>query len=132
PTGLHHTYTPNTTSSDTATLPPQPDLSFAKTAANASLVPLSLHDALPILTNNGPSTVSSLKLSDTIPTGLLGYSFGLPSAGSYSTGAQACTVDLPSRASGTLTLSDTIDPSATGSVTNTVSVSPPSGVTDTY
>src|SRR5262249_36229565 len=50
-----------------------------------------------------------------------------PSSG---TGALAATVDLPVGATVTFTFTVLVDPSATGSLTNTATVSPPARVTD--
>jgi uncharacterized repeat protein (TIGR01451 family) len=55
---------------------------------------------------------------------------GMVTGPSSGTGALATTVDLPVNASVTFTFTVQIDPSATGSLTNTATVSPPSGVTD--
>src|SRR5262249_57815601 len=84
------------------------------------------------VTNNGSSTVSSVNLTDTIPAALLNPVFGAPSSGSYVPSTGVWTVTLATGQSATITLSGTIDPAATGSITNTVTVSPPNGVTDTH
>src|SRR5581483_9914437 len=70
-------------------------------------------------------TVSSVILTDDVPAELLNPVFGTPSAGSYdsSTGVWSG-LSLASGQSVTITLT------ATGSLTNTVRVDPPAGVTD--
>ena len=84
-----------------------------------------------VVSNAGPSTVSSLTLTDAVPAALLSPSFGAPSAGSYdpATGLWSG-LSLAQGQSVSITLTGTIDPAATGSLTNTAHVSPPAGVTD--
>src|SRR5262245_63530457 len=82
-------------------------------------------------TNIAPSTVTSLTLSDSIPAALLNPNFA-PSVGAYDTNTGVWSgLNLASGQSVSMTLSGTIDPNATGSLTNTVTVSAPSGTTDT-
>src|SRR5262249_25646653 len=79
---------------------------------------------------SGPSTLSSLTLTDTASPALLSPSF-TPSAGSYNSGTGAWTgLSLASGQTVTLTLTGTIDPTATGNEVNTATVSPPAGATD--
>ena len=83
------------------------------------------------VTNNGPSTVSSLTLSDTIPAALLNRNFA-PSVGAYDAATGAWSgLSLASGQHVTLTLTGTIASNATGTITNTVTVAPPAGTTDT-
>src|SRR5262249_20220464 len=80
---------------------------------------------------NGPSTVSSVNLTDTVPATLLNPVFGTPSAGSYNPATGVWSgLSLAKGQSVTITLSGTIDPAATGTLTNTAHVAPPPGVTD--
>src|SRR5439155_1062901 len=68
---------------------------------------------------------------DTMPAALLNASFGSPSAGSYDAATKVWSgLSLASGQSVSITLSGTIDPAAIGSLTNTVTVAPPAGVTD--
>jgi virginiamycin B lyase len=69
--------------SDTDTLTPSVDLSITKTDGQTSEIPGTSISYTIVVTNNGPSTVSSLTLTDTVPAALLSPSFGAPSAGSY-------------------------------------------------
>lgn len=71
-------------------------------------------------------------MTDVIPAQLLNATFGTPSSGFYNniTGAWSG-LSLGTRKSVTITLSGTIAPAATGSITNAVSVTAPNGVTDT-
>ena len=123
----------NNSATDTDTLTPQADLSVTKTDGVTTVVPGTSDTYTITVTNNGPSTVSSVTLTDPIPAALLNPIFGRASAGSYDSAQRAygAALSLASGQSVTITLSGTIDPAATGSLTNTATVSAPAGVTDT-
>src|SRR2546430_117713 len=107
------------------------DLQVTKTDSTASVVPGTSDTYTITVTNNGPDTVSSVPLTDTIPAALLGASFA-PSTGAYDvTSGEWSGLSLASGQSVTMTLTGTIDPNATGTLTNAVTVAPPAGVTDT-
>ena len=107
------------------------DLQVTKTDSTASLVPGTSDTYTITVTNNGPDTVNSVTLTDTIPAALLGASFA-PSTGAYDvTSGEWSGLSLASGQSVTMTLTGTIDPNATGTLTNAVTVAPPAGVTDT-
>ena len=83
------------------------------------------------VSNNGPSTVSSVTLTDAIPAALLNVAFA-PSVGAYDVANGVWNgLSLASGGSISMTLTGTIDPNATGSLTNTVTVFAPTGVTET-
>jgi uncharacterized repeat protein (TIGR01451 family) len=117
--------------SDVDTLTPEADLSVALTDGRTTIVPGTSDTYAITVGNNGPSTVSSFILTDAIPTALLNPIFGAASAGSYDslTGVWSG-LSLATGQTVSLTLTGTIDPNAIGSVTNTVTVAPPPGVTD--
>src|SRR5262245_45874695 len=99
------------------------DLQVAITDGATSVVPGTGDTYLITVTNNGPDPVSSVTLTDT--------AFA-PSVGTYDLATGEWNVgSLASGANVTMTLSVTIDPSATGSLTSTVTVAAPAGVTDT-
>ncbi len=80
--------------------------------------------------NNGPSTVTDLTLTDTPPPAVLNPVF-TPSTGSYDPATGAWTgLNLAQGQSATMTLSGTIDPSATGQLVNTATVTPPADFID--
>ncbi|MCT7951391.1 DUF11 domain-containing protein, partial [Ancylothrix sp. C2] len=82
------------------------------------------------VTNNGPSTVNSLTVADTLPAGFIASSY-TPNTGTYdSTSGNWTNLTLASGQSITLTIAGTVSPTATGTLTNTATVSPPAGVTD--
>jgi uncharacterized repeat protein (TIGR01451 family) len=117
------------TDSDTAT--PQADLAVTMTDGKTTVVPGASNTYTITVTNNGPSTVTSLTLTDTIPAALLNPNFA-PSVGAYDTNTGLWSgLSLASGGTVTLTLTGTVDPNLIGSLTNTVTVSPPSGTTDT-
>jgi uncharacterized repeat protein (TIGR01451 family) len=128
--GTTDTNPANNIASDVDTLTPQADLSVALTDGRTTVVPGTSDTYTITVGNNGPSTVSSLVLTDTIPAALLNPIFGAPSAGNYDslTGVWSG-LSLATGQTTSLTLTGTID-HAIGSVTNTVTVAPPPGVTD--
>jgi uncharacterized repeat protein (TIGR01451 family) len=82
------------------------------------------------VTNNGPTTVSSVTLTDTSTPALLTPVF-TPSVGLYDEVSGLWSgLSLASGQSVSITLSGTIEPIAIGELTNTVVVLPPAGVTD--
>src|SRR5262249_21144159 len=116
---------------DTDALTPQADLSVTKDDGKTSAVPGTPDTYTITVTNNGPSTVSSVILTDDEPAALLNPVFGTPSAGSYNAATGLWSgLSLATGQSVTIPLTGTIDPAATGSLTNTAHVAPPTGVTD--
>jgi uncharacterized repeat protein (TIGR01451 family) len=124
--------TDNNFSTDVDTLTPQVDLVVTQTDGKTSVVPGTSTTYTITVTNNGPSTVSSFTMTDVIPAQLLNATFGTPSSGTYNniTGVWSG-LSLGAGNSVRITLGGTIAPAATGSITNTVSVAAPNGVTDT-
>jgi uncharacterized repeat protein (TIGR01451 family) len=119
------------TATDTDTLTPEVDLSVTKTDGATSVVPGTGDTYTITVTNNGPSTVSRVTLTDTIPAALSNANFA-PSVGTYDVGTGVWSgLNLASGDSVSMTLSATINPSATGTLSNTVTVAPPAGTTDT-
>jgi uncharacterized repeat protein (TIGR01451 family) len=116
---------------DSDTLTPQADLTVTKDDGKLSVVPGTPNTYTITVSNGGPNTVSSVILTDEVPAALLNPVFGTPSAGSYDpdTGVWSG-LSLATGQSVTMTLTGTIDPAATGSLTNSVTVVPPDGVTD--
>src|SRR5512132_1048112 len=114
------------------------DLSITKTDGNTSVVPGTSDTYTITVSNNGPDTVTGATVSDPLPAGVIAANWafaGSSGGGSVSgatsgSGALATTVDLPVNASVTFTFTTTINPSVTGSFSNTATVIPPAGVTD--
>src|SRR5262249_10245347 len=91
-----------------------------------------------VVSNNGPSAVTGARVSDFVPADVNSASWtvtessggGLVTGLSSGTGALDTTVDLPANATVTFTFTVQVDPSATGTLSNTATISPPPGVTD--
>src|SRR6185369_14339855 len=121
--------TNNNTSSDTDTLTPMADLSVSKTDGQTTAVPGATVTYTIVVSNSGPSTVSSVTVTDTATPALSGAAF-TASTGSYNSSSGAWTgLNLASGETVTLTLSGTVA-QATGTLVNTVTVAAPSGTTD--
>ena len=121
---------PNNDNSDSTTLIPTADLSITKSDNQTTAIPGQQISYSIVVTNNGPSTVSSVTVTDSVPAAIQNPSFSA-SEGTYdSTTGEWTGLTLASGGSVTLTLTGTIDPTATGTLENTATVSPPSGVTD--
>jgi uncharacterized repeat protein (TIGR01451 family) len=130
PSGTSDPNITNNSASDTDTLTPQADLSVTVSDGKTTVVPGTGDTYTITVTNNGPSTVSSLTLTDAIPAALLNPIFA-PSAGAYDVGTGVWSgLALASGQNVTITLTGTIDPNAAGTLANTVTVAPPAGTTD--
>ncbi|MDQ3815314.1 MAG: hypothetical protein M3347_15455, partial [Armatimonadota bacterium] len=82
------------------------------------------------VTNNGPDTVTSLDLDVTLPGSITSPTF-TPSTGTYNSATGSWTgITLASGGSIVLTVAGTISPSASGTLTTTAIVSPPTGISD--
>jgi len=126
----------NNSATDTDTLTPTADLSITKTDGVLSKVPGSSVTYTIVVTNNGPSDANGATVSDTFPAELTGVTFTSVAAGS-ATGNTAAgsgnindTLNMPAGSSVTYTVNATIQASATGSLSNTATVTAPGGVTD--
>ena len=127
---------------DTDTLTPQADLAIAKSddEGGSSANPPTTGSAIPgndltytiVVSNNGPSTVTGATVDDPLPAGTTfvsadnGATFDDDgNAVDYTTGT------LVSGGQETFHFTVQLDPSLTGGLSNTITVSPPAGVTDT-
>lgn len=130
PSGASETNTANNTASDTDTLKPQADLSVSETDGTTAAVPgLSTTYSLTVH-NGGPSTVSSISLTDSLAP-VLGSATFAPAAGSYNAATHLWSgLSLAAGQSATITLSGTISPAASGTLSNAVTVATGPGVTD--
>ena len=107
------------------------DLALVKADGQPTAVPGQSVTYTLTVTNNGPDTVTSLKLIDSVPGAIVAPAFA-PSAGSYDDATGLWTgLSLATSQFVTLTLAGTIDPFARGSLLNTATVFPPAGMTDT-
>jgi uncharacterized repeat protein (TIGR01451 family) len=109
---------------------PTVDLSVTKTDGRVSTTAGSLISYTITVTNNGPTTVNSLTLIDALPTSIQSPTF-TPNTGAYNSSTGIWTgLNLALGQSITLIVSGTVSTSTVGTLTNTATVSPPSGVTD--
>ena len=110
--------------------PGQADLVITKTDGRTSAVPGTPITYTLRITNNGPNAVTSLIVTDTVPSDILNPTF-TPSEGSYYPGTGLWTgVSLPLNGFVVLTLSGTIKPSATGTLSNSATVAAGTGYAD--
>nr|WP_290225174.1 hypothetical protein [Trichocoleus desertorum] len=130
PSGVTDPNINNNRSTDENTLTPTADLSINKTDNQTSVAPGSSVVYTITVTNNGPSTLSSVTVTDALPAVIQNPVF-TTTTGTYNSSTGVWTgLNLASGQSIVLTLSGTISPTATGSVVNTATVAAPTGVTD--
>src|SRR5207248_3117424 len=122
-TGANDTNTANNTASDTDALTPRNDVRVTKTDGVTSVVPGTTTTYTIVVSNGGPSTATSVSVSDPLPAGVTSF----PWSGNGHTNVSGALSDtiasLASGASVTYTVVASISPSATGALTNTGSVS---------
>ena len=108
------------------------DLAVTKTDGVTTVVPGTAVSYTITVTNNGPTTIQSFTLEDTLPTALQGVSF-TPSVGTYAATTHIWTGfgNFAEGESLTLTVTGTANPAATGTLTNSVVVTPPANAPDT-
>ena len=128
--------TANNTASATETPQQAADLSITKTDGTASVLPGSLDTYTIVVANNGPDAVTGASDSDFFPSAITSANWtAVASPGSsvaqpVGAGNIATTVDLLPGGNATFTVAAQISPLATGTISNTASVTAPAGVTD--
>jgi uncharacterized repeat protein (TIGR01451 family) len=116
------TNTGNNSASDTDTLVRSANLTVTKTDGQATAAPGAAVSYTITVSNAGPSTLSQLTLTDTLPAALLSPVFA-PGTGAYNSGTGAWTgITLTPSGSVTMTVSGTISAAATGTLVNSVAV----------
>ncbi len=126
----------NNSAADTDTITVIADLAITKTDGVASAVPGSSTTYTVVVTNNGPSSVTSATVSDILPAAIGSDTFTAVGSGGASgftvsgSGDINDTVNLPAGSTITYTLQANIASSATGSLVNTATATVPGGVTD--
>ncbi|HEX4962806.1 MAG TPA: hypothetical protein VF173_18365 [Thermoanaerobaculia bacterium] len=135
PAGVTELNPANNSATDTDTLTPQADLAVTKDDGVTTATPGGQVTYVITVTNNGPSDVAGATVTDSPPAVVTAVSWTCtPSAGAHCTasgnGGIADSVDLPAGKSVTYTLTATINPAATGTLTNQATVAVPAGVTD--
>ncbi|GHB58136.1 FG-GAP-like repeat-containing protein [Persicitalea jodogahamensis] len=116
-------------------LPPSADLSITKTDGVTTATPGGSVTYTITASNAGPSSVVGATVADTYPASLTGVTWTCVGAGGGTCTASGSgnlndAVNLPSGGSVTYTVSANISPSATGTLSNTATVSTPQGVSD--
>ncbi len=116
-------------------LPPSVDLSVTKTDGVGSAVPGQSVTYTIVVSNAGPDADPSAQFVDTLPAAITSATWTCLGAGggtctASGSGSINDTVDLPAGASVTYALVATISPSATGSVSNTATVTASVAVID--
>jgi uncharacterized repeat protein (TIGR01451 family) len=136
PAGTTDPDTSNNSATDTDTITPIADLVIIKTNAQTRVTAGRPVSYLIVARNLGPSAVTSATISDTPPAALtnprwtcFGANGGVCGTAS-GTGAISTAANLPVRGAVVFVLSGTLSPSATGTLTNTATIAPPSGITD--
>src|SRR5205823_3737583 len=112
----------NNSASDTDTLTPQNDVSVSKDDGVTSVVPGTSTTYTVVVSNSGPSTATNVAVSDPLPAGVTSFSWSGNGHTNLSGAVSDTIASLAPGQSVTYTVVASISPSATGSVTNTVTV----------
>ncbi len=126
----------NNSATDTDTLTPQADLSITKTDGKTEVQP-GTNTYTIVVSNSGPSNVVGALIQDTFPVNFTNVTWTAVGAGGvtgYSLSGSGNINDsegsIPSGGSITYTVTGTVPLGATGTLSNTATVSAPGGVTD--
>lgn len=122
----------------TEACPPRADLSIRTTdnTTMSAVAPGSTIAYSVVVSNSGPDSATGATVSDLLPGGLSNASWqavgsdGASATTTSGTGSINDTVDLPSGSQITFTIDATVVASASGSLSDTATVTPPSSVTD--
>lgn len=115
------------------------DLAVTKSDGSGTYTPGGATTYMIVVTNNGPDGVTGAKIVDNIPAGVTTWAWACSGATGGASGCDGAasnamnfsdTVDLPSGATITYTVTAQTAPGATANVVNTVTVSAPAGVID--
>lgn len=118
---------------------PQIDLSVTKTDNQAFYLAGGTLNYVITITNNGPADANGMTISDVRPAQITSWAWtcaaGTPAAYNCTNDASnpatfTDSLDLPQLASVTYNVTAQIDPAATGDLINSVTVTPPTGMTD--
>jgi len=127
----------NNTATDTDTLTPQADVTITKTDGKTDVTAGTSNTYTIVVSNIGPSAVSGATITDTFSSIFTNVTFtavGTGGAAGFATSGSGninqSGVILPVGSTITYTVTGTVSALATGSLSNTASVTLPSGVTD--
>ncbi|MBC6110040.1 DUF11 domain-containing protein, partial [Pedobacter sp. CCM 8938] len=129
--------TPVNSNPVTSTVSKQADLRIDKTGPTVAIAGEQVSYSI-VVTNGGPGDVTGASITDLIPSTILNPTWVVTNQGTASTSATSGTgnVNLTGNLKAgttdkiTITISGQIDPTFTGTVTNTATAVPPSGTTD--
>ncbi|RAJ31875.1 DUF7507 domain-containing protein [Pedobacter cryoconitis] len=133
PAGVTDPTPANNTDTDNTNINRTIDFGVNKTASPATGIPGETLTYTITLTNNGPSTLLTtdvLQLTDNLPAGFTANTYAAASGTYTSSNGNWTGLTLASGQSTTLTITGKIAVSATGSLSNTATVTPPTGITD--
>jgi uncharacterized repeat protein (TIGR01451 family) len=119
----------NNTVTDTDTLAPQADLSISKSDHATTAAPGGSTTYSIAVSNTGPSSVSGATVKDTMPAAIASDTW-TASNGASGSGNVNATTAIAAGTTVTYTVVAAIGASATGSLTNSATVTSPSGVPD--
>ncbi|GAB3705630.1 hypothetical protein GCM10027592_38300 [Spirosoma flavus] len=125
----------NNAATDTDTFTPQADLSITLTDGATTVVPGGSVSYTITASNNGPSSAPGAIVVDIFPTSLTGISWTASGNGGATvtpsgSGNISQAVNLPVGSSVVFVVTATLNSAATGTLTNTATVSAPGGVSD--
>ncbi|MEO5914482.1 MAG: Ig-like domain-containing protein [Luteolibacter sp.] len=136
PAGVNDPTPGNNSATDTDTLIQSADLSITKTDGVVSATPGGSVTYTITASNAGPSNVTAATVADSLPASITGATWtGVGASGGTgpangSGNINATNLSLPAGGSFTFTVTAPIAPAATGTLSNTATVSAPAGVTD--
>jgi uncharacterized repeat protein (TIGR01451 family) len=126
----------NNSATDNSTSSSQADLVISKSSTPNPYIPGAPLTYTVIVTNTGPSDVTSTRVQDTLPAALAAFAWTCAGSngGSCANANGAGNVDefvaLPNGASVTFTITGIVPPSTVGQLLNSSAVTPPPGTTD--
>lgn len=135
PTGVTDPDGRNNSADDSPTVQPEADVVLTKELVSGEFIPGTSVTYRITATNRGPSHAPSVRVSDPLDPALLDASWNCAGAGgancgqSDGLGSPDVFVNLPVNSVATILVSSRIDPSASGSLSNTASAALPSGIT---
>jgi uncharacterized repeat protein (TIGR01451 family) len=136
PDGILDPYTANNTATDSDSITFKADLKVTVTDGKTAAVAGTNDTYTMVVTNLGPSDAAGVVIQDTFPATFTGVAFtatqtgGVTGFAASGSGDVAQTVAMPSGSRITYKASGTISASATGSLSNTATVTAPTGVLD--
>ena len=126
----------NNSATDTDLLGPPADLQITVNDGQTSAVPGSPITYTIVVTNAGPNAATGAAVADAFPSTLTGVTYTATATGGATgfaqsgTGNIGNTVNMPSGSTVTYTAKATVSPAATGALSDTATVTPPTNVSD--